>query len=133
MTLLARPASQELDDGLGGAGRTFKFLIRDRDSKFTALSDDMFRAEGIRIVRTAAQAPRMNAIMERWTGSARREILDRILLVNAAHLRQVLAEHEDHFNAHRPHRALKQASPLRPLPGPAGADIKVIRGTAPAG
>ena len=76
---------------------------------------------------------RMNAIMERWIGSARREILGRILLVNAGHLRQVLAEHEDHFNAHRPHRALEQASPLRPLPGPAGADIKVIRGTAPAG
>jgi hypothetical protein len=49
----------------------------------------------------------MNAIMERWTGSARCDILDRILLVNAAHLRQVLAEHEDHFNAHRPNSALR--------------------------
>jgi putative transposase len=75
----------------------------------------------------------MNAAMERWIGSARREILDRILLVNAAHLRQVLAEHEDHFNVHRPHRALKQASPLRPLPGPADADIKVIRRDRPGG
>jgi len=82
---------------LGERAGTFKFLIRDRDSKFTALFDEVFRAEGIRIVRTAAQAPRMNAIMERWVGSVRREILDRILLVSAVHLRQVLAEYEDHF------------------------------------
>jgi putative transposase len=71
----------------------------------------------------------MNAIMERWVGSVRREILDRILIINAAHLRKVLTEYEDHFNAHRPHRALNQASPLSPLPDPvdADADIKVIR------
>jgi transposase InsO family protein len=87
----------------------------------------VFHTEGIRIVRTAAQAPRMNAIMERWVGSVRREILDRILIVNAAHLRKVLTEYEDYFNAHRPHRALNQASPLRPLPDPIDADIKVIR------
>jgi putative transposase len=52
---------------------SFKFLIRDRDSKFTSMFDEVFGAEGIRIVRTAAQAPRMNAIMERWVGSVRRE------------------------------------------------------------
>jgi hypothetical protein len=62
----------------------------------------VFRAEGIRIVRTAPQAPRMNAITERWVGSVRRELLDRTLIVNAAHLRKVLTEYEDHFNAHRP-------------------------------
>jgi putative transposase len=84
----------------------------------------VFRAEGIRI---AAQAPRMNAIMERWVGSVRREILDRTLIVNATHLRIVLAEYEDHFNAHRPHRALNQSSPLRPLPDPVDGDFKVIR------
>lgn len=69
----------------------------------------------------------MNAIMERWVGSVRREILDRILIINAAHLRMILAEYEDHVNAHRPHRALNQASPLRPLPDPIDADISVIR------
>jgi hypothetical protein len=83
---------------LGERAGSFKFLIRDRDSKFTALFDEVFRAEGIRIVRSAPQAPRMNAIMERWVGSVRREILDRILIVNAAHLRQVLIDYEDHFN-----------------------------------
>jgi hypothetical protein len=60
----------------------------------------------------------MNAITERWVGSVRRELLDRTLIVNAAHLRKLLTAYEDHFNAHRPHRALKQASPLRPLPDP---------------
>ena len=61
---------------LGERAGSFKFLIRDRDNKFTALFDEAFHAEGIRIVRTAAQAPRMNAIMERWVGSVRRELLD---------------------------------------------------------
>ncbi len=60
-------------------------------------------------------------------GSVRREILDRILIVNAAHLREVLAEYEDYFNTYRPHRALNQASPLRALPHPVDADIKVVR------
>ncbi|MGH3199328.1 MAG: integrase core domain-containing protein [Streptosporangiaceae bacterium] len=106
---------------------SFKFLIRDRDCKFTGAFDEVFRAEGLRVLLTAPQAPRMNAIMERWVGSSRREILDRILILNAAHLRTVLAEYETHFNKHRPHRALNQASPLNALPDPTDADIKIIR------
>jgi transposase InsO family protein len=113
----------ELGDRAGG----FKFLIRDRDAKFTAMFDEVFRAEAIRVVLTAPQAPRMNAIMERWVGSLRRELLDRILIMNAHHLRKVLAEYESHFNSHRPHRALNQASPLHALPDPINADIKVTR------
>jgi transposase InsO family protein len=105
----------------------FRFLIRDRDSKFTALFDEVFRSEGIRVVLTAPQAPRMNAVMERWVGSVRRELLDRILIMNERHLRKVLAEYEIYFNLHRPHRALKQASPLRALPDPVDADIEVSR------
>jgi putative transposase len=72
----ARNLLMDLEERAG----SFKFIIRDRDSKFTALFDEVFRAEGIRIVLTAPQAPRMNAIMERWVGSVRREILDRILI-----------------------------------------------------
>jgi transposase InsO family protein len=98
-----------------------------RDSKFTRLFDEVFKAEGIRVVLTAPQAPRMNAIMERWVGSVRRELLDRILIMNDRHLRTVLAEYETYFNEHRPHRALSQASPLRALPDPVNADIKVTR------
>ncbi|MGH3402938.1 MAG: integrase core domain-containing protein [Streptosporangiaceae bacterium] len=58
----------------------------------------------------------MNSIMERWIGSCRRELLDRTLVRNQRHLMTVLREYEDFYNAHRPHRALKQAAPLRPLP-----------------
>jgi hypothetical protein len=89
--------------------------------------DEVFRSEGLRVLLTAPQAPRMNAIMERWAGSARREILGRILILNAAHLRTVLAEYENHFNEHRPHLALSQASPLKALPDPIDADIKITR------
>jgi putative transposase len=102
-------------------------LIRDRDSKFTALFDEVFKTEGIRVLLAAPQAPGMNASMERWVGSVRRELLDRILIMNGRHLRTVLAEYETHFNTHRPHRALDQAGPLRALPDPIDADIKVIR------
>jgi putative transposase len=63
----------------------------------------------------------------RRVGSARRELLDRILIMNEGHPRKVLAEYEAHFNTHRPHRALDQASPLRALPDPVDAEIKVIR------
>jgi putative transposase len=119
----ARNLMLDLGDRAGG----FRFLIRDRDSKFTELFDEVFKAERIRVVLTAPQAPRMNAIMERWVGSVRRELLDRILIINARHLRKVLAEYEAHFNPIVPHRALNQASPLRALPNPVDADIKVIR------
>jgi putative transposase len=112
---------------LGDHAGDFKFLIRDRDAKFMAMFDDVFRAEGIRIVLTVLQAPRINAIMERWVVSVRHEVLDRMLIVNAAHLRRVLSEYEPHFNRHRPHRALNHASPLRALPDPVDADVKVIR------
>ena len=102
--------------------------IRDRDAKFVAAFDAVFHSLGIRIINTPVQAPRANAIMERWVGSCRREILDRTLVWNLPHLRRVLAEYEDHYNRHRPHRTLQQASPLRRLPEPANLDqFKVQR------
>ena len=119
----ARNLMLNLGDRIGD----FRFLIRDRDSKFTSVFDEVFKTEGICIVLTAPQAPRMNAIMERWVGSVRRELLDRILIVSERHLRKALAEYEAHFNTHRPHRPLDQAGPLRALPDPIDAEIKVIR------
>jgi transposase InsO family protein len=104
---------------LGDRAAQFTFLIRDRDSKFTAAFDAVFTSEGIRILRTPVRAPRANAIAERWIGTVRRELLDRILIVNRRHLERVLAEYLMHFNHHRPHRALNQAAPLKPLPPPA--------------
>lgn len=117
---VARQARNLILD-LGDRTGDFRFLIRDRDSKFTALFDEVFTTEGIRVVLTAPQTPRMNAIIERWIGRVRRELLHRILIMNKRHLRKVLAEYETHFNMHRPHRPLKQASrcgryPIRSTP-----------------
>jgi putative transposase len=76
----------------------------------------VFQEAGSRVIRSAVQAPRMNSITERWIGSCRRELLDRTLIWNQRHLMMVLREYEDFYNSHRPHRALDQAAPLRPLP-----------------
>ncbi|HEX3191562.1 MAG TPA: integrase core domain-containing protein, partial [Streptosporangiaceae bacterium] len=88
---------------LEGQADGFKFLIRDRDAKFTAASDAVFTAVGARIIKSPLQAPRANAIAERWVDSARRECLDRILITGGRHLRLVLGEYADHYNIHRPH------------------------------
>jgi putative transposase len=101
---------------LGGQVDSIKFLLRDRDTKFTTAFDAVFTSAGIRILRNPIQAPRANAIMERWIGSCRRELLDQTLIWNQHHLRQVLREYECHHNTHRPHRSLAQAAPLRPRP-----------------
>jgi putative transposase len=91
-------------------------VIHDRDASFTLAFDDVFMATGARVIRSAVQAPRMNSIMERWIGNCRRELLDRTLIWNHRHLMTVLREYEDFHNTHRPHRSLKQAAPMRPLP-----------------
>jgi putative transposase len=87
-------------------------LIRDRDSKFTGIFDAVFASEDIRILRTPMLAPRANAIAERWIGTIRRELLDRMLILNRRHLETVLAKYVAHFNDHRSHRTLHQAAPL---------------------
>jgi putative transposase len=92
-------------------------VLHDRDASFTATFDAVFRAARVTIVRSVVQAPRMNPVMERWIGSCRRELLDRTLIWNKRHLTIVLREYEDFCNTSRPHRTLRQAAPLRPLPG----------------
>jgi hypothetical protein len=81
----------------------FRFLIRDRGSNFTASSDAVFQAAGTTVLRAAVQAPRMNATCERLAGTLRHELLDRVLILGAAHLRAVLAEYQEHYNTARPH------------------------------
>ena len=78
-------------------------MIRDRGSTFTASFDAVFQAAGTRILRTAVQAPRMNAICERLAGTLRREPLDRVLILGEGHPRVVLAEYQVHYNTARPH------------------------------
>jgi transposase InsO family protein len=111
LTQQARNFLMDLDD----AGRRFRFLIRDRDAKFTATVDTVFTAIDVGIIRTPVRAPRAHAIAERFVGSIRRELLDRLLIINQRQAAAVLREYQRHYNHHRPHRALGQAAPLRPL------------------
>jgi len=104
---------------LEDAGTRAKFVLHDRDASFTAAFDAVFQAPGVRVIRCAVQAPRMNSIMERWTGSCRRELLDRTLVWNQQHLMIVLREYEDFYNTHRPHRTPepgRAAAPAARLP-----------------
>jgi putative transposase len=104
--------------GLDDRDGRFRFLVRDRDTKFTAAVDAVFAAEGIKVLRTPVRAPQANAYAERWVGTVRREVLDRMLILGRRQLRSVLAEYADHYNVHRPHRALGQAPPLEPAEPP---------------
>jgi putative transposase len=88
-----------------------KFLIRDRGSNFTASFDAVFQATGVRILRTAVQAPRMNATCERLVGTLRREILDRMLILGGRRLHAVLTEYQAHYNTARPHQGIAQRVP----------------------
>ena len=109
VTQQARNLLLELDDQT----ETFRFLIRDRDTKFTTGYDTVFTSAGIEILRRSPpRAPRANAYAERWIGTVRRECLDRLLIVNERQLRTVLADYEAHYNGHRPHRSLDQRPPL---------------------
>ena len=112
---------------LGDRADRFRFLIRDRDSKFTAAFDAVFAGADIRIIRIPPRAPRANAIAERFIGTLRRECLDHLLITGARHLDLVLREYVQHFNTHRPHRSLDQRPPTGGTPPHPGADIRVLR------
>ena len=88
-----------------------KFLIRGRNTKFTSGFDEVFRSEGIRVIRSPIRAPRAYAFAERFVGTIRRECLDRLLITGRRHLEAVLREYVDHYNGHRPHRSLGQQPP----------------------
>jgi putative transposase len=91
---------------LGERAPQFRFLIRDRDSKFTGAD--------LRIIRSPVRAPRANAFAEQFIGTLRRECLDHLLITGPRHLAAVLREYVDHFNTHRPHRSLHQQPPQPP-------------------
>ncbi len=99
---------------LGVRADRFRFLVRDRDTKFTASFDAVFTAIAIEVLRSPPRAPKANAYAERWVSTIRRECLDRMLIFSERQLMRVLAEYEEHYNTHRPHRALAQRTPTEP-------------------
>jgi len=96
---------------LENAGCRAKYLIRDRDGKFPPLFDIILASAGITVVFTGVHVPRMNAIMERWVQTCRRELLDRTLIWNHRQLIQALREFEQFYDDHRPHQGLANARP----------------------
>ena len=90
---------------------SLRFLLRDRDGKYGKAFDAVFHSDDLRVIKSAAQAPRMNAHCERVIGTIRREVLDHILILGEAHARQVLKTYESHYNRHRPHQARNQLPP----------------------
>jgi putative transposase len=96
---------------LGERAGQFRFLIRDRDSKFTVAFDDVFAGNGARVIMAPVRSPRANSFAERFVGTLRRECLDHVLILGEQHLRKVFAEYARHYNGHRPHQSRQQEPP----------------------
>ncbi len=97
---------------LGERAVRFRFLIRDRDCKFTAVFDEVLAGNGVRIIKTPVRSPRANSFAERFVGTLRRECLDHLLIYGERHLRRTLTEYAQHYNGHRPHQSREQRPPL---------------------
>ena len=97
---------------LGERAARFRFLIRDRDSKFTTVFDEVFGGSDVRVIKTPVRSPQANSFAERYVGTLRRECLDHLLIHGERHLRQILAEYARQYNEHRPHQSREQRPPL---------------------
>lgn len=109
---------------LEGRKQPLRFLIHDRDRKFTAAFDAVFTSEQIKIIRTPFQAPNANAYAERWVRTAREECLDKLIILNEAHLRWVMRDYIAYYNSARPHQGIGQQTPV---PQPDGKQVGTIR------
>jgi transposase InsO family protein len=125
-TWTAQQARNLLTD-LGGRATRFRFLIRDRDSTFTAASGEVLAGNSTRIIKSPARSPRADSFAERYVGTLRRECLDHLLIHGERHLRRVLAEYARHYNEHRPHQSREQRPPLHEPGQPADATASIKR------
>jgi transposase InsO family protein len=110
VTQQARNRVFDLDD----AKAQVRFLVRDRDQKFTRSFDEVFKTEGTQVILTPVRSPKANAFAERWVRTVRAELLDWTLVLGRRHLDRLLDTYVEHYNAHRPHRGLDLASPNAP-------------------
>jgi putative transposase len=106
-----------------------RFLVRDRDAKSAGAFDEVFRAEGARVIRTPVRAPRANAYAERWVRTVRAECLDHMLILSRGHLDRVLVEYVEHYNRARPHRSLGLTTPLPRPPALVRESVPVVECT----
>jgi putative transposase len=112
---------------LGERAARFRFLIRDRDSKFTAAFDEVLAGNGARVIKTPVRSPQANSFAERYAGTLRRECLDHLLIYDEGHLRQVLARYAHHYNEHRPHQSREQRPPLHQPSQPIDMTARIVR------
>jgi putative transposase len=112
---------------LGERVGRFKFLIRDRDSKFTAAFDEVLVGNGVRIIKAPVRSPRANSFAERFVGTLRRECLDHLLIYGERHLRQILTEYSRRYNGHRPHQSREQQPPLHEPGEPINVTARIKR------
>lgn len=120
-------AARNLVMDLQAAGARVRFLIQDWDGRYPDLFDAVLADAGIQVVLSSVRMPRMNSIMERWVQTCHRELLDRTLIWNQAHLVHAPREFEHFYNNHRPHQGPGNARPLHPLPAPLTDPDQIVR------